>query len=309
MATTPTRALDQIGLWCAIIGAFLFSWKPIFIKLNYALGVDAATQLVLRMAFSLPFYLAIGGYALWRRRRDGVPTDLSGNTLLWCAATGFIGFYGAAILDMTGIGYVTAQFGRLILFTYPTFVVLIGALFFGHTIRRNHLIALALSYLGLAIIFLVDLKSFGNQVTLGVALVLASSLVYAVYLLVSRSLIERQGSQLFTSLSMIAGSLGVAAHFAITNNVSDLAVPVSALWYSLGMALVSTVIPSILVSEAIGRIGAAPASLAGSAGPVFTTLAAITLLGEQFTLAHAAGMALVIAGIIVLSRGSSREFG
>ena len=300
---TP-RTLDQTGLWCAIAGAFLFSWKPIFIKLNYALGVDAATQLVLRMGFALPFYLAIGAYALMRRRRAGIPTDLSAKTLLWCGATGLVGFYGAAILDMSGIHYVTANFGRLILFTYPTFVVLIGALFFGQAIRRNHLIALALSYLGLAIIFLVDLRSLGPQMMLGVVLVLASSLVYAVYLLVSRSLIERQGAQLFTSLSMVAGTVGIIAHFLITNRTADLAVPMPAIGYSFGMALVSTVVPSMLISEAIGRIGAGPTSLAGSAGPVFTTLAAVLLLGEPFTLAHAAGMALVIAGIMVLGRGS-----
>ena len=52
-------------------GAALFSTKAIFIKLAYQEQANAALLLALRMAFSLPFYIAVGAYAVWKMRTKG----------------------------------------------------------------------------------------------------------------------------------------------------------------------------------------------------------------------------------------------
>ena len=198
--------------------------------------------------------------------------------------------------------HITAQFERLILFTYPTFVALIGYWLFKERLGPAHLGALALTYAGLALIFVHDLASFGEQVITGTLLVLASSLSYAFYILWSKAKIARMGSGLFTAISMIAATPALVIHFSVTNRVVDLAVPMPVIWSSLGMAIFSTVIPSYLFAEAIARIGPGPASLTGGSGPIFTTIFSVWILGEAFTPWHAAGMLLVIAGIVVLSR-------
>ena len=41
-----------------MIGSVLFSAKAIVVKLAYRHGVDAATLIALRMAFSVPFFAA-----------------------------------------------------------------------------------------------------------------------------------------------------------------------------------------------------------------------------------------------------------
>ena len=49
-----------------------------------------------------------------------------------------LGYWFASYTDFLGLVYISAQFERLILFTYPAFVVLFGALFFGQPMRRAH---------------------------------------------------------------------------------------------------------------------------------------------------------------------------
>ena len=51
--------------------------------------------------------------------------------MLGAIGIGLIGYYLAMVLDFAGLLYVTAQLERLALFTYPIFLIFIGAAFFG----------------------------------------------------------------------------------------------------------------------------------------------------------------------------------
>ena len=300
-----TGAIDSTGIALALCGALLFSLKPIFIKLNYEYDVGASTQLALRMLFSVPFYSAIALHALRNRRAKALPTDLSRRSLVSTVLIGFLGYYLTALLDMEGLAHITAQFERLILFTFPTFVAILGYWFFGERLGPRHLVSIGLTYLGLATIFARDLHSLGDSVVIGTGLVLTSSVTYAIYLLLAKGRIRAMGSQLFTSISMLAGTVGTLGHFLVLHPVSDLIVPMPVVWLCLAMSILATFIPSLLIAEAINRIGPGPASVTTGAGPMFTSLMAIWILGEEFSVWHALGTALVIGGILVLSRERS----
>jgi len=136
-----------IGYAFAAIGAALFSSKAIFIKLAYLEKADAVLMLALRMAFALPFFAAVGLLAWRARRATGVP--LPGFALILRALlSGFIGYYLAMILDFEGLILISAQLERLVLFTNPVFVMLLGAAFFGSRLSWQGLGAAAVTYLG-----------------------------------------------------------------------------------------------------------------------------------------------------------------
>ena len=61
------------GYVLAGAGAALFSTKAIFIKLAYMEQANAALMLALRMAMALPFFVAVGLYAVYQLRKDGKP--------------------------------------------------------------------------------------------------------------------------------------------------------------------------------------------------------------------------------------------
>ena len=294
--------LPTTGILLALTGAFLYSWKPLLVKLLFGYGVDAETQLALRMLLSLPFYLAFALYAYRGRRSRGLATDLRSPLIGMSLLGGVLGYYLSPYLDFIGLKMITASFERLLLFTYPTLVALLGWLFFRERITPALLASLALTYAGLAVVFVKDLNSFGPQVATGSALVLLCSFTYAVYILMSKRPIARMGAPLFTSISMVSGCALLVGQFAVGHPWSALLVPWPAFWLAFAMAVGATVVPSFLMSEAIARIGPSMASVTGGAGPLITTLLAVWLLGEPLTIWHIGGMALVIGGVVVLSR-------
>ena len=122
----PTLAVRRrwIGPACAVVGVLGFSFKAILIKLAYAAHpVDAITLLTLRMLYAAPLF---GAIAWWASRAPGAaPMSRADWRLL--AGLGFIGYYLSSLLDFLGLQYISASLERLILFLYPTFVVLLSA--------------------------------------------------------------------------------------------------------------------------------------------------------------------------------------
>lgn len=292
-------AANRVGLLFATLGAIGFSFKAIFVKLAYRYGVDAETLLALRMGLSLPFFVVMGLVADVRATHR-----LDGRDWLWMAALGFSGYYLSSYLDFLGLRYITAALERLILFLYPTLVILLSALFLAKPIGRRTLAALALCYCGIGLAVGHDLHIAGEarDVAIGGALVFASALSYALYLMGNGQVVGRLGAMRVTAFATSVACVLCIGQFVVLRPVSALDLP----WqvYALGaaMALLSTVAPVWLVSEAIRRLGAGPVSLMGTLGPVVTIFLGWLLLDEALGVAQLAGAALVIAGVLVMAR-------
>ena len=309
IAAVPTPAPGAASVWSgpalAIVGVLGFSFKAILIKLAYGwTSIDALTLLTLRMIYSAPFFALMAWWASTKRRAD----PISRRDWLLLGWLGFIGYYIASLLDFIGLQYITASLERLILFLYPTLVVILSALFFRQRIRGRVIAALALSYAGIALVFMQDLSftESAHALWVGGALVFASALSYALYLIGCGPLIGRLGSLRFISWAMLISSAFVFAQFLATRPISALAAPASIHWLSLAMALLSTVLPTLLVAEAVKRIGADRTSLVGSLGPVFTIGLGYWMLGEAVHSVQVAGVALVLAGVTLVTLRTKR---
>ena len=185
------------GYLFAAGGAALFSTKAIFIKLAYMEEANAALMLALRMATALPFFIGVGLYAVYQLRQAGKPLPGWGLTFRALLA-GFIGYYISSLLDFEALVYITAQLERLVLFTYPMFVMFLGWLFFGARLTWMSIVAAVITYVGLVIVFLTDLPAGGIDTVIGTALVLGCALTFAIYQLLAKNFITAMGSALFT---------------------------------------------------------------------------------------------------------------
>jgi drug/metabolite transporter (DMT)-like permease len=284
----------------AIVGVLGFSFKAILIKLAYAWApIDAVTLLALRMIYATPFFLLM---ALWSTRGRGTPPMVRRDwiAILWL---GFIGYYLASLLDFMGLQYVTAALERLMLYLYPTIVVVISAIFLKQRISARILLALALSYAGILLVFARDLSLAGDAhaLWLGGALVFASSFFYALYLVGAGPVIARLGSLRFIALAMLTSAVFVFLQFVATRPVSALVLPVRIQLLTLAMAVFATVLPTYLIAEAIKRIGANRTSLVGSLGPVFTIGLGFWILGEPLHWIQLGGAALVLTGVALVT--------
>lgn len=292
------------GVALAILAALGFSAKAIFVKLAYAVApVEAVTLLALRMIFSLPAFLWIG-----LRASRGAP-PLTRRDWLAVVVLGLLGYYGASILDFLGLQYITAGLERLILFTYPTMTLLLGAAFYGHRIGRREWIAVALCYAGIAAAFAhdLDVSAASSAVWIGGGFVFGSSLCYAFYLTGSGPMLARIGVARLTAMALLVSTAATLAHFIITEPLSSLVQPLPIYGYALAMAIFSTVFPVFAQAAAMRRIGSGRAALIGTVGPLMTIALGWWWLGESISAWQLLGAALVVAGVVVVSRPASER--
>lgn len=313
---TSTANSDQrFGLMLALCAATLFSTKPIIIKWLYAEGVDTLPLMWLRLSIALPFYLVIGWLAF---RKRAVPVTVS--AVVKAMAVGLLGYYLASLLDLLGLQYVSAQLERLVLYAYPSIVVVLGIVLFGKAFNKAIVLPLLLTYAGLLFMYGNDLTmlsasgehaafaSDSNELLIGTLLVLGSALSFAFYLVYSKPCIQQLGSVLFTSIAMTSATFATLIHNSVSGWITGepmVLLPDYSLdiWLGIiGLAVFATVVPSFLVSTAIGRIGPEKTSMSGTLGPVATTLMAVWLLDEPMSLFSVAGMALVVFGVWRLSK-------
>ncbi len=297
---SPLRDKPWIGPALAIVGVLGFSFKAILIKLAYAWApIDAVTLLALRMLYATPFFALMALFATKRRSAAAISRG-DWLRVLWL---GFIGYYLASLVDFMGLQYVSAALERLMLYLYPTIVVVLSALLFGQRITGRILLALGLSYAGILLVFARDLSFAGDPRGLwtGGALVFASSFFYALYLVGAGPVIARLGSARFIALAMLASAAFVFVQFLATRPSLALAAPLRIQLLSLTMAIFSTVLPTYLIAEAIRRIGASRTSLVGSLGPVFTIWLGWVILDEPVHWIQLAGAALVLGGVALMS--------
>jgi drug/metabolite transporter (DMT)-like permease len=286
-----------LGSALAFMGAICFSAKAVMVKMAYVYKVDALSLLSLRMLFSVPFFLIIAIYS--NKKNPGA--NLTKKDWLMVVLLGITGYYLASLFDFVGLQYINAGLERLILFIYPTLVVILSAIFFKKKIGKKEYFALLLTYAGILIVFMNDLNFSQKNILLGIVLIFGSALTYAVYLMGSGELIPKLGSMRYTSYAMIISTMAVLLHFEFANDNSLWHFSYQVYWLSLVMAIFSTVIPGLLLSEGIRMIGSGKASIIGSIGPVSTIMLAYIFLDEKITFYQILGTVLVLAGVLTVS--------
>lgn len=294
---SDARALPAFAIALALGGATSFSGKAIIVKLAYRHGVDPATLIMLRMVFALPLFAAMAAWAGRGRPR------LSGRDLRAVAVLGFTGYYLASWLDFLGLQTISASLERLILYLTPSMVLLIGWLRFGRRASARQLAALALGYGGIALVFGRELKIEGPQVAIGAALVLASTISYALYLIGSGETVRHLGSLRLAGWATSVACLLCIAQWLVLQPVATLAAVAPEVWWlSLLNGVACTAAPVLMTMMAIERIGSALTAQLGMIGPIATIALGVVVLGEPFTGWIAAGSACVLAAIWLLAR-------
>ncbi len=284
----------SVGILCVIAGTFCFASKGILIKLAYLYGISATPLLTLRMLFALPFYLAT---ALWLNRSAFEPFQKGD---IWkIISLGLLGYYVSSLLDFLGLQYISAGLERLILYIYPTLVLLILAYWKHERINNTVKLALAIAYGGMLLVFAHDLRLATDidLTLLGALLVFCSTISFALFIVLAGDMIKKVGSTRFTAYGMIAACSGVLAHGLSFGAIEDLQQPQPVYLLAIALAFFCTVIPSFLMNKGISLVGSGNAALIGSIGPIITLFLGALVLHETITSIQLIGAGLVIGGV------------
>lgn len=277
-----------------------FCTKGVFAKLAYAEGADSITVLALRMGMALPVFLLVG----WWTSRGTTPACRSGG---WARLIllGFLGYYVSSFVNFLGLQYVSVGLERMVLYTYPSLVLLGSVLFLKRRIRPGVWACMAVAYAGIACAFGGEaLQTGGSMQTLafGTGLVFLSALTYAWFILASGETLRRLGPAAFTSRVVAVSCVLILAHYAATRPVTAL-FQLSGKTYACGatLALLGTVAPSYLLGIGLKRAGAQKFAVIGTVGPIVTILLAAVVLGETLHFWQIVGFLLSMAGGLGIS--------
>ena len=305
---------DWLALICAMVSVGLFASKAIIVKLSYEQGVHATTALSLRMITALPFFLTVG-WLLHRSRHTTTPIQessrtpqphISGKIYLQIIGLGLVGYYLASWLDFVGLQYISAGLERMILYVYPTMVVLLQWMR-GNRPSRLIIGSLIATYCGVVIClsgetFALAKQTDDNLTIFGSLLVLGSAVAFALYLVGAGEVTKHIGSARFTSIAFSAAGVGVMTHSIITGSFTEVFYVNQITWiYGIILGTCCTAIPAYALNFSLARLGSVSVAIIGCIGPVWTIGLAWWLLDEQPNLIQAGGMVLTISAASMMA--------
>ena len=180
--------------------------------------------------------------------------------------------------------------------------MLLGWVLYKKPIQPIRMLAMAVSYSGVLVVFAHELSFAGADVMWGASLVFASALTYALYLIYSGQWVQRIGAMRLVGWATSVASVCCIVQFLVLRPWAAADVPVGVLWLAILNALACTVAPVLMVMMAVERIGAALTAQAGMIGPMATVALGVMVLDEPLTIWIGLGTLLVLGGVFIVSK-------
>ena len=282
------------GFLYAMVGAIMFSSKAIFIKLGYQIDMSFLDLLVVRGLFAVPVFICIALYYVFNSKTE----SLSGVDKVSIIGLGFLGYYLSSVLDFFGLNFIPASLERVILYIYPTIVVLIGYVMFGRRLHPMELFSLVVTYIGICVAVLNQGVGAGaTDIFRGCMFVGLSAVSYGLFIVFSGEIIPKIGSVRYISLVMLVSYSFIGCHYMLLQGFVLPSFTSETVRIGMALGIICTVIPTLCLAQAIYLIGSSNTALIGGVGPVSTIVLASVFLGESLLAVQIVGVALVIVGV------------
>ena len=269
-----------------LIGILSISLFPVIVAMQLTPGLTSAFYRMAIAAVALLSYVAITGTLK-------VPSVQSGLLAVVC------GLLFAADISFwnLSIQLTTATQGTLLTNLAPIWVGVIAFLFFKNKPRRSFWLGALVAMVGIAVFIGIDIflnLSFDRGFILGIL----SGFFYALYILLSKQVLNKMEVVSFITISTTSSAL----FLLIINLVADQ--PLwgfsTNAWISLLIqGLVSQLLAWLLISYATKRMRATRLSLSLLSQVVFASILAWLVLGEVITMEKIIGGVLILAGIAI----------
>ena len=282
----------QIAAYGCILGAaFLWGIIGVWNRRLMASGVSPTSIVVIRNIGSMLMLSAI--FAVKDR------------SMFWVKREHLKYFFGTGVISVVlfTLCYFSCQkvcslaVASILLYTAPSFVVILSALLWKEPVTKKKVAALALTLVGCALVCGV----FGGELAITVAGILfglGAGFFYALYSIFSRYAL-RHYSALKCTLWMFIFA-GAASVFLIRPAELSVLLNFEEGLTALILVVLSTGTPFILYTMGLSRVEAGKASIIASFEPVVAALAGVLVFGEPMGMSMIAGILCILAGVCIL---------
>jgi drug/metabolite transporter (DMT)-like permease len=316
-----------LGVLLVVISACGFGSGPLFAKPIYAAGVDWMILLAWRFLFAA--VLSWAWLFAWPSHRQALGR-ISRRRLLVLVLLGLL-YLGNSGTYFAGLETVPASLAALIVYLYPALVAVMSIRFARRLEGRRAWGALGLATLGVALA-VGGIDPGTAPPTEGLLLILASPLIYSVWIILSARLggeraeapdtdsrarasfpphdaettskLEQTDSAPAAAIMLTTTAVAwwIAA-LLVGRPVLPHQVPADAWLPLLGVGIVATAVALQAFYAGARRIGAAQASLVSTVEPVYTIILATLLFGEMLGTVQVIGGIMVITGVVIAQLG------
>jgi len=297
---------QRLGMLYVAGSAILFASKGLFGKALYQRGVGFELLVMVRAVIAVPLFawFAMRANAPSRGMPEGAekPPPMRPRAILAAAIAGITCYYVGALVDFWALTLIDASIERVLLFSYPAIVVLIGSVLSRRAPETRVVIAMVVTYIG--IFFAMGGIDFAElrQNLFGASLVLIAALTTAIYFLIGERYTHELGSTRFAAIGMSASALMLALHFAMFRSFDEFLTLQAYDWVLLViLGTLCMFIPGLLQAEGVRRVGAQRAAIGSTIGPPTTIFLAAIFLGERLNAWQLLGSAMIVGSILVLS--------
>lgn len=283
------------GTICGVLSAICYGVNPLGALPLYAEGINFTSVLFYR--YSIAFVVLAILLAIQKKS-----IRLSLKQTLSVAGLGVL-FVISSITLFVSFLYMAAGVASTLLFVYPVMVAVLMAIFFKEKVTGITITSILMALGGIALLY----RSEGGETlnAIGVALVMASSLAYALYIIGVNKLPFKISSEVLTLYVLFFGTLvlvGVSfcggGHIQLLHGVKQ--------WgCALMLAILPTILSLTLIAVAIKNIGSTPTAIMGALEPVTALLIGIFVFGESFSLRMGIGIVLILCAVTLIVLGKS----
>ena len=296
---------NKLGSILVLVAAASLGTLGVLGKIAYGEGLTIATVLALRFTIgSAAFFSILGITETWKRatctKRDSIQplAILRGRKLYIAIALGTLGYGVMSGLFFWGLRYMSPGMVAITFYTYPIFVILISSAVLREKITKYTVIALLLAFCGVTLITGLDRANADPR---GMMIVLASALIFAAYVTVSRAVLAEVDARVLTAHVLPSAAFTFIIYGSLT---SQLSFPSTINGWIAGILLgvVATAIPVFAFLAGLSRIRATHASILMTFEPVVAVLLASALLGDPISWVTVVGGSLVLAATVLIHR-------
>jgi drug/metabolite transporter (DMT)-like permease len=288
----PARAVLALAFTILIWGV-----APVYIR-SFSLAAGPADAMVIRYvlvsALCLLFLPFFGGF---RIPRQDWPRLL---------VISLIGMLGYNLGSIFGYVHITAGIGGLIISTQPLLIALLAALFGTERLSMAAVAGIVVSLAGTIVLFS---GHNGGDITrgeliLGGGMVFLSGLAWSLYVVLSKSLIQRHGSFKITALSILIATVPMLAFASRTTIPMALSLDAAGLFALFYMVVPSTFLTVLTWNYAVGHMRPSTVGASLYLVPLIAVGSGVLLLHEEITTMTLVAGTIIMAGVAIAQFGS-----
>ncbi|NOX16294.1 MAG: DMT family transporter [Epsilonproteobacteria bacterium] len=278
-----------LGFILIIISAATFGLMPIFATFAYKSGLNIESILLFRFLVSA---ILINAYILIKKL-----SYPKGKTLIILIFMGAILYSAQAFSYFTSISLIGSSLTSILLYLYPSIVLLLSVVLLKVKVHKQDFIALLLTTIGA--ILVVGLK-FENINILGMIFGIAAALIYSFYIIIGAKVMS--GTSPVVATGVVIGS---SAFIYVTYGLSIGAKFPQGIeqWkWILAISLVSTIIAIITFFAGLKLIGPLKSSMVSTFELVVTLFCSYLFLGEKMGIFQIIGSVFILISAIILAK-------